>query len=232
MAKHLDFDTHSRPVPIPENLSLLSSDEALCAGIRVTRAQFARMMGVSRQAVTDWVRAGRLTVGADGRLDPAKAVASLLRTGDPARLRAKVLQPMADELTAYRSRITDLEAGLGAALRRIEGLKNELSAAEEDSEFSDASAAGYLAIFEALTEQLPAAWPGLCAQPENIGVDIIIGWLDSAIERGAAEAGQIQAHLAGCDKEMQDAELDFQFDQGGVDVIGGRWIEAGEGEDE
>lgn len=206
MANPLDFDTHSRPVPIPENLSLLSSDEALCAGIRVTRAQFARMMGVSRQAVTDWVRAGRLTVGADDRLDPAKAVASLLRTGDPARLRAKVLQPMADELTAYRSRITDLEVGLGAALRRIEELKDELSAAEEDAEFNDASAAGLLAIFEALTEQLPAAWPDLCAQPENSGVDIIINWLDSAMRRGAVEAGPLQGPRRIEVGEGEDAE--------------------------
>lgn len=205
MANPLDFDTPSRPGPIPENLSLLSSDEALCAGIRVTRAQFARMMGVSRQAVTDWVRAGRLTVGTDDRLDPAKAVASLLRTGDPARLRAKVLQPMADELATYRSRIVDLEAGLGAALRRIEELKGELSAAKDDIAFNEASASEFSEIFEALTDQLPAAWPDLIAYPENGGLDIIITWLDSALQYGADAAGPMAAP-GGDEGEGEDAD--------------------------
>lgn len=185
MANPPDFDTTSHPGPIPQNLSLLSSSESLCAGIRVTRAQFARMMGCSRQAVTDWVRAGRLTVGADGRFDPAKAVASLLRSGDPSRLRAKVLQPMADELATLGARIVELEAGLGAALRRIEALKVELAAAEECSEFNEASASEFSGIFEALTDQLPAAWPDLVAKPENGGLDIVIGWLETALERGA-----------------------------------------------
>ena len=45
-------------------LSLLSSDDEQRAGIRVTRAEFAKMMECSRQAVTDWVQSGRIAVGA------------------------------------------------------------------------------------------------------------------------------------------------------------------------
>ena len=60
MANDLDFDLTKDLAGIPSTASLLSSNEQMLAGIRVTRAQFARMMGCSRQAVTEWVNAGRL----------------------------------------------------------------------------------------------------------------------------------------------------------------------------
>jgi hypothetical protein len=174
----------------------LNSDEPT-AGIRVTRAQFAKMMGCSRQAVTEWVRAGRLTVGSDGRFDPRAAVASLLRTGDPARLRARVLQPLAAELQALRGRIVDLEAALGQALRTIETERTERERMiDEAVEFHEGAAAELLDIFEALREQIATAWPVLSELPENAGPGIVIGWLDSALQVGPERAGPILAALA------------------------------------
>lgn len=50
---------------------------------RITRAEFAALMGVHKSAVTRWVQAGRITLGDDGLLDPADAARQLSRTGSP-----------------------------------------------------------------------------------------------------------------------------------------------------
>ncbi len=196
MPNLLEFDPKHELPGIPAPASLLSNSDELVAGIRVTRAQFAKMMGCSRQAVTEWVRAGRLTVGPDGRFDPRTAVASLLRTGDPARLRAKVLQPLAAELQTLRGRIVDLEAALGQALRTIETERSERERIiDEAVEFHEGAAAELLEIFEALRSQIATAWPVLAEVPENAGYGIVIGWLDSALQVGPKNAGSILAAL-------------------------------------
>lgn len=203
MANNLDFDRTDELAGISSTASLLSSNEQMLAGIRVTRAQFARMMGCSRQAVTEWVNAGRLTVGADGRFDPCKAVADLLRTGDPARLRAKVLQPLVAELAGYRARITDIEAALGKSMMESQALRAELAAAKENADFEAGAASEFCDIFNALIDQLPATWHALSAMPENAGADIIIGWLQQSCIDG--RAGDIAALLEEGEGEGEDA---------------------------
>lgn len=197
-----DFD-HKPALPgIPAHGSLLSSDEQLTAGIRVTRAQFARMMGCSRQAVTEWVRAGRLTVGADGRFDPRKAVADLLRTGDPARLRAKVLQPLADELAGYRHRIVELEAALGQALQTVATQRAQLAdAPSETLAFYEGANDELLEIFNTLSAQLPTVWHELAALPDGDGSYVVIDWLERALQVGVAGAGAILQRAVDGDEE-------------------------------
>ena len=197
MPNLLELDPKHELPGIPAPASLLSNSDELVAGIRVTRAQFAKMMGCSRQAVTEWVRAGRLTVGPDGRFDPRAAVASLLRTGDPARLRARVLQPLAAELQALRGRIVDLEAALGQALRTIETERTERERLiDEAVEFYEGASGELLEIFDALREQIATAWPALSELPESAGSGIVIGWLDLAQQVGPERAGPILAALA------------------------------------
>lgn len=151
------------------------------AGIRVSRAQFARLMNVSKQCVGDWVRAGRIVVGADDRFDPRQAVARLLATGDPARLRAKVLAPLIRDIAGRDRRIADLEAQL-ADLR-------------EDADFHEQSASGFASLFNKLQELLPDAWPALRAAPAAAGLAALVGWLDEGLSFGAASAGEIWDHL-------------------------------------
>ncbi|MBK7416263.1 MAG: hypothetical protein IPJ38_15350 [Dechloromonas sp.] len=112
------------------------SSDAEMQGIRVTRAEFSRMMGCSKQAVTDWVKSGRIVVGADGRFDPRQAVASLMRTGDLARIRAKVLEPLVRDITGRD--------------REIARLRTELAAAKEEAEFHEASASEFVDLFDGL----------------------------------------------------------------------------------
>ncbi len=190
------LDSYAPPQTAGKTLALpFESSSAEMAGIRVTRAEFSRMMGCSKQAVTDWVKSGRIVVGADGRFDPCKAVAGLLRTGDPARLRAKVLQPLAEELAGYRVRITHLEAALGESMLATQALRAQLAEEEENASFHEDSADEFLEIFRAMTEQLPATWHALSSMPANAGVDVVIGWLHRALEVGAGRAGDIAALL-------------------------------------
>ncbi|MDO8413566.1 MAG: hypothetical protein Q7S51_07245 [Gallionellaceae bacterium] len=85
------------------------------SGLRLTRAEFARFLEVSKQAVGEWVTAGKITLGADGRLDPRQAVSQLLRNSDPARLRSKVLAPLARDVGILQKRVAELERDLASA---------------------------------------------------------------------------------------------------------------------
>lgn len=189
MTNFLNNDSVSGLAEIDPATSLLSSEHELTAGIRVTRAQFAKMMGCSRQAVTDWVSSGRLIVGSDGRFDPCKAVADLLRTGDPARLRAKVLRPLVDELATYRRKITEME-GLIAKMRlEHHALSLENQELQEDCSFYEGSANGFCELFNALTRQLPEHWSYLAALPPEEGLRIVMEWLNNSLMSNDSHVG-------------------------------------------
>lgn len=170
-------------------LSLLSSDDEQRAGIRVTRAEFAKMMGCSRQAVTDWVQAGRIAVGADGRFDPRQAVTSLLRTGDPSRIRAKVLEPLTRELGAMTHRIGELEEQLQAASARITELESELADVIENADFYEVSADEFCSLFNNLKDRITNEWEALHALPREEGKAVILEWLSLGLQFGPEFAG-------------------------------------------
>lgn len=95
--------------------SLLPFDPTELTSLRVTQAELARMFGVSRQAVSQWVKKGILSFGPDGRIDPRYAASQVLKKTDPGRLRAKLLKSTSDNETALRKRVAELEAQLEGA---------------------------------------------------------------------------------------------------------------------
>lgn len=133
------------------------------SGIRLTRAEFSRFLGVSKQAVTDWVKSGKVVLGADGRLDPRQAVSQLLQSGDPARLRSKVLAPLVKDVGALQRRIADLERDLARAL--------------EDAEFNQGSAVELIHILEAFEKCLLLEWEALRALDVDTALAAITTWL-------------------------------------------------------
>lgn len=181
MTNQPDDDTGSNFPSKNLSLDLLSSDEAERAGIRVTRAEFSRMMGCSRQCVTDWVQSRRIVVGADGRFDPRQAVASLLRTGDPARIRAKVLEPLVRDIGQRDRRIADLEAKLAAAL--------------EDAAYHEENVIEVLGKLEAFQQVLAVDWEFLHTVPPGDGLASVLSWLEVAMKNGAVSAGFLLDHL-------------------------------------
>ena len=140
------------------------------AGIRVRPSDLARLIGVSKQAVSSWVKDGRVILGADGRVDPRVAINRLLATGDPSRLRAKFLAPLIGELDEARRRISALELSLAAAV--------------ESSEFNEGSSLEFLAIFDALRFHLGIGWKDVSVLAPEKGVAAVLAWLDLAQQRG------------------------------------------------
>jgi hypothetical protein len=152
------------------------------SGIRLTRAEFARFMEVSKQSVSDWVKSGKVVLGSDGRLDPRQAVSQLLRSTDPARLRSKILAPLLKDVGTYQQRIADLERQLAAAL--------------EQAEFDSESASESLDIITRLEARLQLEWPVLREIDTNIALDAIWHWIEEAQKHGADPGVEILSFVS------------------------------------
>ncbi|HET8898937.1 MAG TPA: hypothetical protein VFN09_09235 [Rhodanobacteraceae bacterium] len=85
------------------------------AGLRVRPAEYARMVAVSKQTVSRWIKDGKVTLGQDGMLDPRKASREVVRNTDPVKLRARLFGGDLADLVAMVSR---MEAALAASERR------------------------------------------------------------------------------------------------------------------
>lgn len=125
-----------------ENLrpSILPFDPAEMVAMRVKPAQFARMCGVSKQAVSQWIRQGKVTVGPDGLLDPVVASRQVFERTDPARLRARIFRDAVAPYADLQKRVKELEDERGAwlairhlymhqdeAYERVDALKNAVA---------------------------------------------------------------------------------------------------------
>lgn len=109
MTTRHDSATHGSAEPRP---SLLPFDPADLVALRVSPAQFARMCAVSKQSVSQWIKQGKVTLGPDGKLDPAKASREIFERTDPARLRARVFKSAMEGRDDLRDRVRQLEAQL------------------------------------------------------------------------------------------------------------------------
>lgn len=152
------------------------------SGIRLTRAEFARFLGVSKQAVTDYVKGGKIVLGADGRLDPRQAVSQLLRTTDPARLRSKVLAPLVKDVGMYQQRIADLE--------------KQLASAEEDTAFHEDACMELLDLFKALQIRLRIEWAALHDHEQDDALGAIESWIEEAQMHGADPGMEIISFIS------------------------------------
>jgi hypothetical protein len=171
------------------------SSQLETAGIRLLPAQLARLLNVSKQAVSTWVKNGRVILGSDGRVDPRQAIARLLATGDLSRMRLKILEPLRLEVAARDRRINDLEVMVALRDQRIEQLKREITELELAAEFEEASAAGFSDLFDALLEQLAAFWVPLRDAPPDVGLAAITNWLNAALA-DPESAGIVVDHFA------------------------------------
>ncbi len=117
-ADHKPHDT-----TIPDAQPSLPFSPGDFSHVRVNRSGLAKMLGVSKQAVSTWVKRGLITVGVDGLINPREAVQQLMRNADPSRLRARVLRPLVQDVGTLQRRVTQLEAELAAARVEIEELQ-------------------------------------------------------------------------------------------------------------
>lgn len=175
-----DFDSVIKNTPLP-----FDHGEAVKMGIRVRPAEFARIMGCTKQAVSVWVRDGKITLGTDGRVDPRQAVAQLLRTSDPARLRAIVLRPLVIEANTLR--------------HRCESLENTISSQKEEIEFLEGVTGELHESWDYLCHQIKAEWITLRTMPPDVAVAAFDAWTDAIMKMTAKHAGEICDYLPATD---------------------------------
>lgn len=94
--------------PQPELGFLMNHKELL--SVRVRPAEFARMMGVSKQTVSIWIKQGKVTINAlDGRLDVRRSIQDVLRHTSPGRLRSRVLRQAVTDALELRENLARAE---------------------------------------------------------------------------------------------------------------------------
>lgn len=182
------YDMTNKPgndLPPPEQAGASSAQRSAgdvdSPGITLTPAGFARLMGVSRQCVSTWVRGGKISLDADGRLDPQKAVEELLRNSVPGKLRARALAPLLRDVKALQQQLAELKA--------------RLAQAEEERDFHESAAEELLKISELTMKQIALEWATLrTVSAEEIGVRLEkIYW--HAIEHAAPTAEQLTSDV-------------------------------------
>lgn len=100
--------------PAEPRPSLLPFDPADLVALRVSPAQFARMCDVSKQSVSQWIKQGKVTIGPDGKMDPAKAARQVFERSDPGRLRARVFKAAMASRQDLRGQVQELRDTLKA----------------------------------------------------------------------------------------------------------------------
>ena len=71
-------------------------------GVRVRQSQLARLLHVSRQTVSAWVKEGKLTLDANGMVNPTSAVREVISKSDPSRMKARLLKPLVNDVETLR----------------------------------------------------------------------------------------------------------------------------------
>lgn len=79
-------------------LFITEADDVDDSKIEIKPSEFARLIGVSKQAVSAWIKDGKITINDHGYLNPNKAIAQLLKNANPAKLRSKALMPLIKQI--------------------------------------------------------------------------------------------------------------------------------------
>jgi hypothetical protein len=144
--------TQSLPLPMdaPELLK-----------VRIIPTEFARLLGVSKQTVSIWIKTGKITINPlDGRLDPQQAFRQLLRNTDPGKLRVRLLRQAVDEVNDLRQAVAD-------GLKREESLEAQLAQARARIGYLEYAWADSACMDEYRRHALIERWPELRALPDE-----------------------------------------------------------------
>lgn len=133
----------------PARRSTLPFNLADMIAVRLLPAQFARVLGVSKQSVSKWIRAGKVTIGPDGRLDPVKAIQEVLKNTAPTRLRARIFRQAMEGADAMRVEVRALQ-------RKVAHLEQEMAERALSHGRAVADAERRLALVRAATEDARA----------------------------------------------------------------------------
>ncbi len=105
--------------------STLPFDPDEVSVVRLNQAQIAELFGVSRQAVNQWVKSGKVTPFADGTLDPTRVAKELARNADPRKLRNRIFRRLNAETEELRDEVARLRTALADAQARASSLERQ-----------------------------------------------------------------------------------------------------------
>lgn len=149
--------------PQPE-LGFLANHKALLA-IRVRPAEFARLLGVSKQTVSTWIRDGKVTINAlDGLLDARRAIQDVLRNTSPGRLRSRVLRQAVTDALELRENLARAEGRAEIAEAALRESTRTIAHLERWNDDGDAHADKFRALLIEHAETLRATPPEAWAQ--------------------------------------------------------------------
>jgi hypothetical protein len=149
--------------------------------LRIRPADLARMIGVSKQTISVWIRNGKVTVGPDGRLNPVEACRQVMRNSDPSRLRSKMLRGLCDDEGDLRRQISERDAlitKLNARVEYLTGCWDELDCA-----------------FEQFLTEIPAQWESLCILDPDLIVPALRELFNTSIITCGEAAGTLSPEL-------------------------------------
>ena len=183
-----------------EQICLLPPPEL---GLRVSRAEFARIMGVSRETVSKWVKSGKFKVGSDGRFCPRYAAKEILKNTNPNKLRTRTLRDAAEEAEQMREEIRTLKASVEDQTRRLGIL--EIDAVETEIQL------------DILPKLIIDDWKILTSLSTAQRLEAIRELIDTALikagdmrESGEWEEGQVLASL-GIPEDLLAMDIDVEL---------------------
>lgn len=151
----------------------LLADSAALLKVRIRPSEFARLMGVSKQAISCWIRDGKISINPiDGRLDVQAAIQQVLKNTDPGRLRARVLRQAVEDVQGLRNAAAEAETRAESLERERDILRQRLQLVEGDAEHTDRLLVWLVEGIKARESELRAtpdsqAWAALLTQIEQ-----------------------------------------------------------------
>lgn len=160
----------------PELGFLMNHRELLA--IRVRPAEFARMLGVSKQSVSTWVKQGKVTINTmDGLLDVRRAIQDVLRNTSPGRLRSRVLRQAVTDALELRENLARAEDRAGIAEAALREALAQIAHLERWTADGDAHADTFRALLvehaETLRATPPEAWAQTVSDLSDAAWDVV-----------------------------------------------------------
>ncbi|WP_018077193.1 hypothetical protein [Thiobacillus denitrificans] len=158
-------------------LGFLANHKELLA-IRVRPAEFARLLGVSKQTVSTWIRDGKVTINTlDGLLDVRRAIQDVLRNTSPGRLRSRVLRQAVTDALELRENLARAEDRAEAAEAALREAQREIAHLERWNADGDAHADTFRALLIERADELraapPEAWEKTLSELSDAAWDVV-----------------------------------------------------------
>lgn len=149
----------------PQQSLSLPLDEKDLMRQRVLPVELARVVGVTKQSVSRWIRDGKIAPPSpiDGRLDLHRALRDVLRNTDPGRLRSRVLRQAVEDVAGLRDNLARAEDRAEAAEAALQEAVSRIAFLEKWADDSDRAEEIFKTLIVEYADALRAAptedWP-------------------------------------------------------------------------